>query len=109
MNGLKIRTEACKTLAFGSIVAGYTAVGTPVGEASQIVHIQNHTDAMLWFSYDGVIDHFPLAAGSFLVLDITTNKDNAQGYFLQKGTSLYVKRLGIPTSGSVYFTSYYSR
>jgi hypothetical protein len=109
MNGLKLRTEACRTLAFGSIVAGYTLVGSNVTNPSQIIYLQNLTDALLWFSFDGIVDHFPLPAGGFLLTDICTNKDNTQGYFLQANTGLYVKRLGIPTAGSVYFTTFYSR
>ena len=109
MNGLKLRTEACRSTAFGSIGAGYSLVGSLITNPAQIVFIQNLTDALLWFSFDGVIDHFPLAAGGFLLVDVTTNKDNVQGYFLQALTGLYVKQLAVPSAGAVYFTTFYSR
>lgn len=109
MNGIKLRAEACRTIAFGSIIAGYTLIDSVIINPAQVIFIQNLTDALLWFSFDGIIDHFPLAAGGFLLTDITTNKDNVQGYFLQANTGLYVKRIGTPLAGSVYLTTFYSR
>lgn len=107
--GKQLRCEPVRTLPAASVVVGYTAVGSPVTNADGIALFQNLTDATVMFSYDGVNDHFPLAASSAHVLDITTNQPTGDGLFLSAGTQMYVKRVGSPTTGAVYITLYYGR
>jgi len=104
---IKLAVEPVRSLAFGSIAAGYTGVGTSFANPVRILHVQNLTDVTLMFSYDGVLDHFPLATSSYLLLDITSNRSNEQGYYIPEGDRLYVKQDGVPSSGSVYATIYY--
>jgi len=104
---IKLAVEPVRSLAFGSIGAGYTGVGTVFSNPARILHIQNLTDVLLMFSYDGVLDHFPLATNSYLLLDVTANKSSEQGCYIPEGTRLYVKQDGVPSSGSVYATVYY--
>lgn len=105
-----MRIEAARELAFGSIAVGYTAVGIPFDHPISILYIFNSTNESVWLSFDGLVDHVPVAAGSFLLLDVTTNKSNQIGLFVEKGTQMYVKRLsGAPTSGSLYISSFYAK
>ena len=107
-NSLKIKFDTCRSLAFGSIVAGYTGVGTYLAYPARMVIIQNHTDASVWFSEDGIADAFPLLPNGQLVLDLATNKTQDQGLYMDAGSRLYVKRLvGVPSSGAVYFSVIY--
>lgn len=105
---IRYQAEPLRSLAFGSIGAGYTGVGTAVSHPVLQFLLQNYTDALLTFSLNGVDDHFVLAAGSQWIDDISSNKSlQAQGLFMAQGTRLYVKQNGVPTSGSVYFTVFY--
>jgi len=104
---IRLVPESVRSLAFGSIGAGYTGIGTSITNPVRILHIQNLTDAELMFSYDGVNDHFPLPTNGFLLLDITANKSREQGYYLAEGTRIYVKEVGTPTTGNVYVCVYY--
>ena len=104
---VRLGIEPVRSLAFGSIVAGYTAIGTALNYPSRMVLLQNWTDANLMFSRDGIYDHIPLLAGNSLIIDITSNKTKDDGFFLSKGDILYVKRIEVPTSGIVYITSFY--
>jgi len=108
-SSIRLRAETCRSLAFGSIVAGYTAIGTAMSNPIRMFLIQNLTNAIVWFSFDGVNDHFPLGATSYMLLDISTNKTQDSGFFMAEGDRLYVKRLEIPTSGSVYLTVFYGQ
>jgi hypothetical protein len=102
----RFRAEPIRSLAFGSIVAGYTALGTAYEHPISKIFVVNDTDATLMFSFQGTTeDHFILPAGGFLLLDITLEAGNPD--YLPKGASLYVKRSGIPTSGAAYFTAFY--
>lgn len=104
---IRLGIEPVRSLAFGSIVAEYTGVGTEITNPVRILRIQNLTNALLWFSYDGVNNHEALAPNSFLLLDITANKSREHGYYLAEGTRIYAKRNDTPTSGDVYVTVYY--
>jgi len=107
--GKQLRVETCRELAGASILATYTPIGTGTTRPNSIIHVQNFTNAAIWISYDGINDHFPIAAGSFLLLDVTTNHPTESGLFLSVGTQFYAKQLGIPSSGSVYVSLYYGK
>jgi len=104
---VKFKAETCRELAHGSIVAGYTAIGTALTHAARLLIVQNLTDAALYFSFDGINNHFPLGSTSHLVVDISANKTIESGFFMAEGDKLYVKQIGAPTAGSVYFTVFY--
>lgn len=104
---IRMRPEALRSLAFGSIGAGYMGVGTALAQPARIIMVQNYTDAQLLFSLDGIDDHFPIVSNGQLILDLSSNKTVDTGFFMAEGDRLYVKQLGVPTMGSVYFTALY--
>lgn len=107
--GKQFRAESCRVLAGASVGASYTPIGVPITKPDSILHFQNLTDATVWISYDGVIDHFPLVTNGYVIIDITTNQPTPGGLFISNGTQLYAKQLNIPTTGSLYVTAYYGR
>ncbi len=105
---IRFKAEPVRSLAFGSIGAGYVGVGTVVDHPIRQFLIQNLTDATLMFSFDGVNDHFPIPANGFFLNDISSNQSHmAQGWYLAQDSRLYVKEIGVPTLGSVYFSVFY--
>lgn len=104
---LRMGIETARTLAFGSIAAGYTAIGTSLNYPARIIMLVNLTDAHVWISDNGVDNKFVLPTNGQLVIDCTTNKSQDAGLYLPEGSKLYCKRLDVPTTGSVYFTSFY--
>ena len=103
----RFRAEEIRELAFGSIVAGYTILGGAYENPISKIYVVNNTDALLMFSFQGSTeDHFALPAQGFLLLDITVDSNPD---YLPVGAALYVKRIETPTSGSVYFTTFYGR
>ena len=69
---VRLQAETLRSLAFGSIGASYTAIGTATAMPAHIIKVDNLTDAVLLFSIDGTNDHFVLPANGFILLDITT-------------------------------------
>jgi len=96
-------------LAFGSIGAAYAGIGTAVANPIRVFLLQNLTNATVWFSFDGVNDHFPLPGLGHIIVDVSANKTQDTGWYLAEGDRLYCKRLGTPTSGSVYLTVFYGQ
>lgn len=111
MSNISIRMalEPQRTLASGAIGAAYMGVGTAVEHPVRQFFIQNLTDATLQFSFDGVNDHFPLPANGFFLSDITSNNAKGANFALPEGSRLYVKNIGAPTTGSVYFSVIYAK
>lgn len=107
---VELRAEPQRSLAFGSIGASYAVIGSALDRQIRILNVQNLTDATLQFSFDGINDHFVLPSNGFLLIDITTNRiEQSSGFFISIGTTINVKRIGTPSTGSVYVTSMYAR
>lgn len=105
-----VRSILVQSLDNASIESSYSRVGDKIQHPLRIPLIQNLTDALLMFSFDAVNDHFPLAAGASLIIDFNTNQNQINtGLTLGIGTALWVRTIGTPTSGSVYFSGFYAR
>ena|ERR1700734_3511958 len=104
---IRLLPEPLRSLAAASIGAAYMGVGTALANPARIILVQNLTDATLVFSLDGINDHFALPDGGFLLLDVTTNRSLPEGCYISVGQRLYVKEIGMPTTGSVYFSTFY--
>lgn len=104
----RMLAQPIRSLAFGSIVAGYTEVGTPLTSQIRILHVTNLTDATLMFSFTGNNDHLILPSSGFLLLDITANEISDSGFFIAENTQMFVKRVGTPTTGAVYISAFFA-
>lgn len=105
--GIRFRFDEQRSLAYGSIGATYMGVGSALTNAARQIFIQNLTNGIMQFSFDGVTDHFVLPPNGFMILDITANKTQDQGFYLSEGERLYVKEISTPSSGTVYFSVMY--
>ena len=107
----KVRIEAVRTLLFGGITAAYANVGTPITNPGTIFILQNSTDQDVMVSFAGGVDHIPLAKYTSMVLDITANRNNDAGLFIQAGTQIAIKTRGViaPSVGSFDVSTFYAR
>lgn len=102
-NAIRLAVEPARSLAFGSISGAYMGVGTSFSNSIRILILQNLTDKVVFFSFDGIDDHIPLPSNGYFILDITANKTNTSGFYIGEGERIYVKSLaGNPSLGSVY-------
>ena len=99
---LRFAMEPVRSVLFSATGAGYVPIGGALVKPVRIVYIQNLTDAAMMFSFDFINDHLALPASGYTVLDITAN-----GLYIAEYTKIYVKRIGIPTTGSVYVSVIY--
>ena len=107
MGVTSFRAEGQRSLAFGSILAGYTAIGTAFAHPISKIFIVNLTDADLQFSFRSPDDHFVLPSLGFVMYDVST--ESANDAYISIGTTLSVKRLEVPTTGSVYVSASYNK
>ena len=104
---IRLQCEPVRTLAAAAILAGYMGVGTAMSRPIRMLFIQNLTDVTLMFSLNGIDDNFPLAAQGYIMLDISSNKTNTQGFYFAEGQRVYVKQSGVPATGAVWVTTFY--
>lgn len=101
--GRKAQFEAIREVAFGGIGAAYAAIGTATEDMVRSITISNQTNAQVYISFDGVTNHLRIAANSFKLYDITSNKTRDDGYYLPAGTIISQKRVaGAPTTGDFW-------
>lgn len=106
---IRVMPETVRTLGFAAISASYAGIGSAFANPVHWFMVQNLTDKLLMFSWDGVNDHFPLPSNGYVIMDVASNKTVTGGAFMvAQGTRFYVKSVGaVPTSGSVYLSIFY--
>ena len=101
--------EACKVLAFGGISAAYATVGSATTNKVRAFLVSNLTQGDMYITWDNSTDMFPVPAGAFVLIDVTSNMlaHGEENYFLPIGTQFYVKQITAPVEKSVYISCLY--
>lgn len=108
---MRLKPEELRSLAFGAIGGAYADLGSPLSQDAVIFHIQNATNAAVLVSLFKQEDHEYVAAGGFLLLDVSANRSHlSQTRIIRAGTQVQIKEGpdGAPTSGSVYLSTFYA-
>lgn len=101
--------DTLRSLAHGSISGSYAALGTQLLFPARIIKITNNTDGDMLVSTDGSTDMDFLPANSFVLYDISTNRQIAgQQLNFPSGTQFFIKQSSAPTKNSVYLTVIYA-
>jgi len=100
--------DTIRSVAFGSITNTYAAFGSPLGHQTRMIRFVNDTDAGIFISTDGTNTMLYLPAGSFILYDVTANKEMAASTFVfAVGTQFFIKYSSAPTKNSVYIECVY--
>jgi hypothetical protein len=95
--------DTLRSLAFGSISGTYAAVGGPLIFPTRLICFTNNTDGDMFVSDNGSTNQLFLAAGSFKLFDLNTNRLNQQQLWVfAVGTQFYVAESTAPTKGAFY-------
>lgn len=103
---VKILPEALRSRDSATFTGSYQTLGSPLAHASKIMKVTNNSTVLVTLSWDGTNDHEILPAGSFVLLDFTSNAGAAGLLVASKNTQFYVK--GSAGTGSVYLSTYYA-
>lgn len=107
----RLYPEPLRTLSYTDISGTYIGIGTPLANPSVQTIIQNWTDQPVMLSWDGIDDHFPLAAGCAWDSDNCSNRTSKDGAYLPAGQRFYAALIGgtAPTMGAIYLTTFYGQ
>lgn len=81
----------------------------------RLFHIEDTTDVQLWFSLDGINDHYTLVTNSFLLIDVCSNRsDMGEVLEIAQGSIMYVRCAtgggsSNPTFGGVFLSTSYAK
>jgi hypothetical protein len=101
--------DAVRSVAYGSITASYTSLGTPFGHAMRLLHFINDTNGDMMISFDGVTDQVPVIANTFNLYDFTSDEDENETFRVAEGTQIYIKYLTAPSTGTFYLACMYGK
>lgn len=101
--------DSYRTLAFGGISASFAAIGSPFTHEMRIICVTNNTDGDMIFSTDGVNNMLFVAAGSFKLFDVCTNREQSSNLYFPANTQFLVKQSSAPTKGAVYVEAIYAQ
>jgi len=104
-----VRFDAVRSIAFGSITAGFLTFGTRFGHAMRVIHFINGTNGDIAISFDGTTINSVILANSFTLYDLTSDQDQNESFRYEKGSQLYIRYLTAPTSGSFYCVAIYGK
>jgi hypothetical protein len=107
--GTRAAFEPLREIAHGSITANYQAVGNAITDHARLVRFVNTMNTEMYISMDGSTNHIRLAAGSFFIIDFSSNKVRDDGLFLPVGTIFYVKEVTAPSSGNLWIEVLYAQ
>ena len=101
--------DVLRSLAYTGISATYAVLGGAFQHPARLICITNNTDGDMFFSDNGTQDKLFVAANSFKLFDITTNRAGMLNDFLCliKYTQFSVRYSTVPTKGAVYLEVIY--
>jgi len=103
MSTLKVSIDAIRSLAFGGISGSYATVGGVLTRPIRLICFTNGTNGDVFFSTDGSTNMLFVAASSFKLFDLSSNKiGGVPNWAFPVGTQFSVKQSTMPTSGAVY-------
>lgn len=107
-NQVAVNFDTLRSLAFGSISGSYAAVGSQLGFPVRLICFTNNTDGDMFVSVDGSTNCLFIAAGSFKLFDIGTNRIlPAPMWSIASGTQFYIKQSTAPSKGAFYIECLY--
>lgn len=108
MAGLDIRlkAEVLRSINAAAFTGAYQAVGTPLLFASRIIKFTNNSNRDITLSWDGINDNEFIPLGSFVLLDVASDRQFTSELYIPVGTQFYAK--GSAGAGLLYISSYYA-
>lgn len=103
--------DSLRSIPFGDISASYAPIGMPTTILPRTICVTNLTQGHMILSLDDTDPdgNMICPAGSYKLYDVTANivPEQDDGFFIGKQTTVYVKQVTAPVSGSVYIEYIY--
>jgi len=98
LNAQKGIVLAQRSILYSAITSSYQLIGAVFAAPLVQLIIVSTLNDVVQFSWDGITPAFPITAGATIILDVKSD-----GIIVNANDGCYVKTLGTPSSGSLYF------
>ena len=89
-------------IVFGGIIITYTTLGVPFPAPLKQINFFNLTDAILFFSLDGVTDQFTVPINSGIIIQANKMGRKVENISFRENQQLFVRHKGAaPSSGII--------
>lgn len=103
----KLAFEALRSRTSASLTGSYQTLGAVMAHPIRIFKLTSTSTTDVTVSYDGgTTDHEYLPAGSFLLVDVTSDRVWDCEFALAEGVQVSIK--GTAGTGSIYLSTYYA-
>lgn len=103
----KLAFEALRSRASSTLTGSYQTLGVVMAHPIRIFKLTSTSTTDVTVSYDGgTTDHEYLPAGSFLLVDVTSDRAWDCEFALAKGVQVSIK--GTAGTGTIYLSTYYA-
>lgn len=89
-----------RSVAAASIGSSYSLVGTIFSQGVVLLYVMSNLDQAVQISFDGVKDFMPIFANAAVSFDFRADNASLPGVY-----GVYVKQIGVPTSGNLYVSA----
>jgi len=103
----KLAFEALRSIASSTLTGSYQNLGSVTANPIRIFKLTSTSSTDVTVSYDGgITDHEYLPAGSFLLIDVTSDRTWDCEFALAANVQVAVK--GTAGTGNIYLSTYYA-
>ena len=103
----KLAFEALRSRASSTLTGSYQTLGAVMAHPIRIFKLTSTSTTDVTVSYDGgTTDHEILPAGSFLLIDVTSDRVWDCEFALAEGVQVSIK--GSAGTGTIYLSTYYA-
>src|SRR5579864_2786085 len=99
---VRIHPDTLRSRDSSTFSGSYQTLGTPLPYNSRLIKFTNNSNQSVTISWDGINDHEFVPSNSFVLLDISTNRETANHFDVPANTQFYVK--GTAGVGSIYLS-----
>lgn len=102
--GSSLTPDVLRVFASASLTSSYQLIQSVFSYPVRIMKITSTSSTDVTVSWNGVDDHEYIVAGSFLLIDVSANREASQICEIAKGTSILIK--GTAGTGNIYVSTY---
>lgn len=101
--GIRAAFGNIRELDFTSITGTYASVGVPLSDHVRVLSFQNSCDQDVYVSTNTTTNKIRVAANSFKLFDISSNKIRDDGMFFPIGMQFYVKIVSAAVTSGTFW------
>lgn len=98
--------ETLRSINSATFAGSYLPIGTPLVFNSRLIKFTNNSSSDVTISWNGSVDHEFIPMGSFMLVDVASDRQLNSELYIPAGTQFYAK--GAAGVGLFFISSYYA-